>query len=221
MKKIFIAVALTATLGVAHATDITLDSCRGNCSPSEGTTVVNRGGTAKQAQRQVQRQVANGGVGGTATVTGSGNSNSTINVDGSNANNASQTTNTVVDNRNPRNVSTAYAASIPPTAVCAGSTSGGIQGASFGVSVGSSWTDQNCMLLEQVRTVSVVLGQEIVAQEMMCAVDAYREARIRVGNPCAALPEGETTKTRLQGGPGFDQTDPIIRARLGLPPLKG
>lgn len=73
-------------------------------------------------------------------------------------------------------VSTAYAPNIMPTAVCMGSSSVGGQGMSFGFSLGSSWTDSNCMLLEQVRTVSVVLGQKEIAAEMMMAVPAYAEA---------------------------------------------
>jgi hypothetical protein len=69
------------------------------------------------------------------------------------------------------------------------------------------------MLLEQVRTVAVVLKDDMTAAEMMCAVDAYREARIRAGNPCKQLPN--TAKNSKQE----QYTDPIIRARLGLPPL--
>lgn len=87
-----------------------------------------------------------------------------------NGNNASQTVRAPVSITNPRQVATAFAAPIPPTTVCAGSTSAGAQGVSFGLSFGSSRTDQNCMLLEQDRTASVVLGQDDVAQEMMCSV---------------------------------------------------
>src|SRR3546814_1073402 len=65
-----------------------------------------------------------------------------------------------------------------------GSSSAGGQGATFGFSIGSSWTDENCMLLEQVRTVAAVLGDKVVAYEMMCEVEAYAAARARAGNPC-------------------------------------
>lgn len=84
-------------------------------------------------------------------------------------------------------VSTAYAPNIMPTAVCMGSSSMGGQGMSFGFSLGTSWTDSNCMLLEQVRTVSVVLGQKEVAQEMMMAVPAYADAVKRLQDKKAGV----------------------------------
>lgn len=106
-------------------------------------------------------------------------------------------------------VSTAYAPNIMPTAVCMGSSSVGGQGMSFGFSLGSSWTDANCMLLEQVRTVSVVLGQKDVAQEMMMAVPAYADAVKRLeakrnGVTAERLPKAEPmefvrTKYELYG----------------------
>lgn len=80
--------------------------------------------------------------------------------------------------------STAFAPSIAPTAVCMGSSSAGASGMSFSVSLGSSWTDGNCMLLEQVRTVAVVLADKETASAMMCTVDAYRIAREKGGKPC-------------------------------------
>lgn len=88
-------------------------------------------------------------------------------------------------------VSTAYAPNIMPTAVCMGSSSMGGQGMSFGFSLGTSWTDSNCMLLEQVRTVSVVLGQKEVAQEMMMAVPAYADAVKRLQDKKAGVTKAE------------------------------
>lgn len=81
-------------------------------------------------------------------------------------------------------VATAYAPNIAPTAVCMGSTSAGGQGMTFGISFGTSWTDDNCMLLEQVRTVATVIGDKEIAAEMMCDVKAYAAARARAGKPC-------------------------------------
>jgi hypothetical protein len=146
-----------------------------------------------QGQRQVQSQRATQRIRNQNTT---GASTSSANAapataTTSDANNAAQSVN-LTHTRNP--VSTAYAAAIPPTAVCAGSTSGGAQGAAVGLSFGSSWTDKNCMLLEQVRTVAVVLGDVAVASEMLCGVDAYREARQRLGNPCKYSPSAVTDK---------------------------
>lgn len=85
--------------------------------------------------------------------------------------------------------SSSWAPNIYPTAVCMGSSSIGGSGVTFGFSVGSSWTDKNCMLLEQVRAVSNVLGDKETATLMMCQVDAYRVAREQAGKPCPAVAE--------------------------------
>jgi len=84
--------------------------------------------------------------------------------------------------RNP--VNTAYAPSIAPTALCALGVSGGAQGVSFGLSFGKSYTDENCVLLEQVRATATVLGDRATAAEMLCEVPAYKAARARAGKPC-------------------------------------
>lgn len=125
-------------------------------------------------------------------------------------------------------VATAYAPNIVATALCKFGVSGGGQGMTFGFSVGVSITDENCMLLEQVRTVSVVLGQKEVAQEMMMAVPAYAEAVKRLNGKTVSR-TGEATGSVITAdvrpmGAGvstvtFNDQDPIIRSRLGLPPL--
>jgi hypothetical protein len=194
MKSI-IAIAIIATLGIAHAGE------RESRHNTESRSTMNTRINLQTAQRQAQGQQQ------------SLRNNNKVNVDG---NNAAQTSQQAVSIHNPRMASSAFAASIPPTTVCAGSTSGGASGASFSLSVGTSWTDSNCVLLEQVRTVAVVLGQEAVAQEMLCAVTAYAEARARVGDPCVTPTQPTVTPVK-QG----DYTDPIIRHRLGLQPLKG
>lgn len=108
-------------------------------------------------------------------------------------------------------VSSAYAAPIAPTAVCMGTSSAGAQGVAVGLSFGTSWTDANCMLLEQVRSVAVVLGDPMTAEEMMCGADTYREARLRMGNPCRSSQKAKVKQTEYR--------DPYIRSRLALPPI--
>jgi hypothetical protein len=78
----------------------------------------------------------------------------------------------------------AYAPPIAPTSVCMGSTSAGASGVGFGVSIGSSWTDDNCVVLEQVRIVSTVLRDNTTAEQMMCQFPAYAQARSVIGRPC-------------------------------------
>lgn len=139
---------------------------------------------------------ASGGAGG--NVVGSGNSHATggnvKNAGNSNnrnsnqasasnqGNNSAQSTsiNVAGDTTNyqaPRiPVATATAPNIMPTSPCMGSSSAGGQGMSFGFSIGTSWVDENCQRLEQIRTVAVVLGDRETAAEMMMVVPAYAEA---------------------------------------------
>lgn len=121
-------------------------------------------------------------------------------------------------------VATAYAPNIMPTAPCKFGVSGGVQGMSVGVSVGVSITDENCVNLEQVRTVATILGQKDVAAEMMKGLSpAYAEALQRMGRAPAPIKVGETLDAKpvyALTPNGVQYTDPIVRARLGLPPLK-
>jgi hypothetical protein len=115
-------------------------------------------------------------------------SNSNVGVNGqkqstNNANNAAQSTSVTVQGDNVNYeakripVSSSYAPANFPTATCMGSTSGGAQGIGFGVSFGTSWKDENCMLLEQVRATASVLGDKDTAAMMMCGVKAYKAVR--------------------------------------------
>jgi hypothetical protein len=183
MKRIIITAALSIALPVmansTHETNTT------------GNTNVHSKNAQRQNQTQVQNQaqhVSNKNTIGATTATANAGP---VSANSESINSNSQS---VVMEARHTPASTAYAAAIPPTAVCAGSTSGGAQGAAVGLSFGSSWTDKNCMLLEQVRTVAVVLGDVAVASEMLCGVDAYREARQRLGNPCKYSPSAVTDK---------------------------
>lgn len=71
------------------------------------------------------------------------------------------------------------------------------------------------MLLEQVRTVAVALNDTNTAEEMMCSVEAYREARKVLGRPCVTRVK-EVSKADYRDG--WDHNDPYIRRRMGLPP---
>lgn len=178
--------------------------------------------TQKQDQDQSQRQTANGG---NATASGGNSRNNNASAAQGNTTNTSVSVAgdqvTYEAARIP--VSTAYAPNIAPTALCMGSTSAGGSGMSFSFSLGTSWTDENCVRLEQVRTVAAVIGDRESAAEMMCGIsEAYREARATIGKPCgsrANLGKAQVIAAAPQMKPEQYQ-DPIIRARLGLPPLK-
>lgn len=110
-------------------------------------------------------------------------------------------------------VSTAYAPSINPTVNCSAVLSGGAQGVGFGLSVGGSKIDERCQREELAKTVAQ-LGDFQTAHEILCEDSTYRAARARVGRPCAPIRVTEEEKRVYSGA------DPIVRARLGLPPLK-
>ena len=113
--------------------------------------------------------------GGTASASNAGN---TLTIEGSTYVHKAQ-------QRDP--VHSAVAPSIEPTALCAIGVSGAVQGVSVGISMGTSYVDENCVRLEQVRMVAGVLGDLQTANEMMCDVPAYRAARERIGKPCSVV----------------------------------
>ncbi len=191
----------------------------GNSSATGGAVVGSGNST------QGQQQTANGGNAHQGQSQSSRNDNkssaSNSNSNANNGNNAQTNVSVQGDSvsyqaaRIP--VATAYAPNIVATALCKFGVSGGGQGMTFGFSVGVSITDENCMLLEQVRTVSVILGQKEVAQEMMMAIPAYAEAVARMkGVKATAGTDLKPVSVQAKA----EYTDPIIRSRLGLPPLK-
>lgn len=163
----------------------------------------------QQGQRQAQQALGGaggaGGMGGQGGTGGQGGNASNVGT-----NNATQTVAPAqnVSINNPRQTASAAPITIMPTAVCSGASSVSGQGAVFGFGVGTSWTDKNCMLLEQVRTVSYVLNDQATAEEMMCTNEVYAAARKRTGRPCTAPPAPATA------APGYKGHDPVVLYRL-------
>lgn len=184
-----------------------------------------------QGQGQGQHQTANGGSSNQSQSNSSkndnrsnaANTNSNANSGNNAQTNVSMTGDTVTYQAARIPVSTAYAPNIAPTALCALGVSAGGTGMSFGFSIGGSYTDSNCVQLEQVRTVAAVIGDRESAAEMMCGIsEAYREARATTGKPCGSRANlGKSTAVASTGTVAkIEYTDPIVRARIGLPPLK-
>lgn len=116
-------------------------------------------------------------------------------------------------------VATAYAANQYPTAPCVMGASLGFQAVGFGASGSVPIVDSNCQLLEQVRSVAQVLGQQDVAREMMKAIPAYAEALSRIATPSQPKAVASETQGSLDKKEVTVYTDAITRYRLGLPPL--
>lgn len=66
---------------------------------------------------------------------------------------------------------------------CMGSTSGGVSGLGFGISLGSTWTDSNCKLLKNAREMWN-MGLHKAAFAMMCKDPDNRDALESSGLKC-------------------------------------
>jgi len=126
-------------------------------------TKSNSNSDQKQGQLQGQQQ-GQLGVNGVGLGNGIGNDNSRT---------------TIVGAKIP--VATALAAPlITSNDTCMGSTSAGAQGITFGLSLGTTWTDANCVLRKDARFIAN-LGAKDLALSMMCAKEAVRMAIARLG----------------------------------------
>lgn len=67
---------------------------------------------------------------------------------------------------------------------CSGSSSVGVGGAGWGVSLGSTRMDRNCDIRENTKIISI-LGDPAAGKQLMCNIPEVREAYARVGRPCA------------------------------------
>lgn len=239
MRKSIFAIVIALAFGQSFATQIGNNSAGATGGNATGGSVIGSGNSANtntqgqqqgQAQGQMQGQAAIGvGIGGNSAANSNSNSGASSNSGGNTLTGGAQTStqaNSVTVNgdtyqaqeRNP--VNTAYAPSIAPTALCALGVSGGAQGVSFGLSFGKSYTDENCVLLEQVRATATVLGDRATAAEMMCAMPAYKEARARSGKPCgtpAPAPAAKPAVSASAPSPsasGYTGNDPFVIKRL-------
>lgn len=87
--------------------------------------------------------------------------------------------------RNP--VATAYAA--PLTAgfdTCMGSSTAGAQGIGFGISLGSTWTDKNCVRLKNSRELAS-MGLRKASIQLLCQNKDIEEAMAAAGTPCSGI----------------------------------
>ena len=139
---------------------------------SNNIAVSNRGGDSNNSNSNSLNSVSRGGeataTGGNAKVSGNTvQSNSEINV----------SNNTTSIQQKP-----AVASAIAPNTIfsggmdsCMGSTTGSVQGLSFGVAVGSTWTDGHCVALRAAVRLNE-LGFKNTAAARLCAIPEIAEA---------------------------------------------
>jgi len=88
-----------------------------------------------------------------------------------------------IENERPP-VNTAYSAALATSEdTCMGSSSIGGQAVSFGLTIGTTWTDDNCQRLKNSRQL-VALGYHRAATALMCFNEDVAAAMDRAGTPC-------------------------------------
>ena len=87
-------------------------------------------------------------------------------------------------------MSTAYAAPLVSSDdTCMGSSTAGAQGVSFGVSLGSTWQDDDCVRRKDARELHN-MGMKVAALALMCQNTNVAKAMAMAGTPC---PGGQKT----------------------------
>ena len=175
MKKIFVALALAV---------VALSAVAGNNSNNNGPTFGGGDAIAAQSQGQAQGQIQGQAQGqgqqqstsiginnridndvrsNAAAFAGSTSTSDSTSTSGASSSSSSGGNTQTINDSGERhysgtytvkNVPTAIAPSVYPTAPCMGSTSAGASGIGFGVSFGSSWTDDECGIRETARSFS-------------------------------------------------------------------
>jgi hypothetical protein len=95
---------------------------------------------------------------------------------------------------------------------CMGSASVAANAPGIGIALGKTYTDDNCVMLKNSRELWN-MGMKAAAMALMCTDARNREALELTGFVC---PQSEKKSDK---NAGVQYTDPVVRARLGLPPL--
>lgn len=167
------------------STNTNVNTALGGSAKSSADSASFSSSSAKQSQNQGQIQSS------TSSVKGSGNS---------------ENSNTAVVNQNyKRNpVSTAYSAPlVAADDTCMGSSSAGGQGVGFGLSIGSTWTDSDCVRRKDARELHN-MGLKPAAIALLCQSEQVRKAMSDAGTPCVgavaapAAGDGEIIRSSIK-----------------------
>ena len=100
---------------------------------------------------------------------------------------------------------------------CMGAASGSANGPGFGISVGKTYVDSNCVMLKNSRELWN-MGMKAAAMALMCNDAANKEALELTGYTCPQTIR-DNAKKQAMAETSQEITDPYIRARMGLAPL--
>lgn len=101
---------------------------------------------------------------------------------------------------------------------CMGATSGAVSSAIVGIAMGSTYVDKNCQTIKNTRELWN-MGQRAAAMARMCMDDLNREALELSGYECPQTTVAKAKAAADVVAGVVQHTDPIVRARLGLPPM--
>lgn len=165
----------------------------GNSSAAGGSSrIANSGNSANTNTLTANNTNSTGGntqsnAGNNSTNTNAGNNSTNTNSGNNSTNAASGNTTTVqgdVYQQSRIPVAGAWAAPVSATnGTCMGSSSGGAQGAGFGISIASTWNDRGCDRRYNAQMLNQ-LGAKTAAIALMCQDESVREAMLTAGTPC-------------------------------------
>ena len=99
---------------------------------------------------------------------------------------------------------------------CMGSVTAGGSAPGIGLSFGTTYKDDNCVMLKNSRELWN-MGMKAAALALMCTDKANRDALEVTGYTCPQTEKANKERVSTATQPQY--TDPIVRARMGLAPL--
>lgn len=220
MKKVLFSLIVLSMMGVAHAGGI--GNTTNNYTTNNNTTN-NKGGDALSVSGSKSHATSLSNA-SSASVSSNKTDVRSSNAQGQNQD-QKQSAHTgdnsvsISSTESQRPVSTAFAAPLTASnGSCMGSTSAGGQGVTVGLSFGTTWTDAECnRRYNSIRMQE--LGQVSAAIALMCQDSDVAAAMETAGTPCPSKSKTAAVPAAAQSTVAQEYQDPIIRRRLGLPPL--
>lgn len=202
MKKLFAIVLSGLIVSTAWASET-----------SDKPTPVQAGNSAQQEQKQDQQSVS------AASSVNAGNNQYVIF-------NGPEKSEAKVEYSGTQTVKNVPSVGGPPLTssndTCMGSTSGSVNVAGFGGSYGTTWTDENCVMLKNSREMWN-MGFRAAALARMCMDELNRDAFDLTDLECPQVKREKSKKVTTTASNSVEHpevTDPIVRQRMGYKPLK-
>lgn len=202
MKKLFAIVLSGLIVSTAWASET-----------SDKPTPVQAGNSAQQEQKQDQQSVS------AASSVNAGNNQYVIF-------NGPEKSEAKVEYSGTQTVKNVPSVGGPPLTssndTCMGSTSGSVNVAGFGGSYGTTWTDENCVMLKNSREMWN-MGFRAAALARMCMDELNRDAFDLTDLECPQVKREKSKKVTNTASNSVEHpevTDPIVRQRMGYKPLK-